>query len=225
MSATLADVFRCYPSLGSLSDALRERMGREASAFHMAAGTLMFDIGQSCQHVPLVTRGAIRVLRPLVNGRDVPLFTVGPGGLCVLSIAGAFAPVPCAARAIVMEEVDGFLLPIPLFLALVDGHAPFRGAVLGYMSVRLVALASLIEDTAVTTVDRRLAELLVARGPVVHATHQRLADELGTAREVISRILEHFEAEGLVTLKRSEVRVTAPGRLAHPGAATSDEPA
>lgn len=225
MSVSLAAVFRCYPSLGSLADGLRDRMTREASPCHLAAGALMFDLGQPCQHVPLVTQGAIRVVRPLANGREVPLFTVGPGGLCVLSMASAFALVPCAARAIVMEEVDGLRLPIPLFQALVDGHAPFRGAVLGYMSVRLVALASLIEETAVTTVDRRLAELLVARGPIVHATHQRLADELGTAREVISRILEHFEAEGLVTLKRSEVRVTAPGRLAHPGAGTPDEPA
>jgi CRP/FNR family transcriptional regulator len=73
---------------------------------------------------------------------------------------------------------------------------------------------TLIEEIAMTRVDERLADLLVSRGPVLKATHQALADELGTAREVVSRILEHFEHNGLVRLRRARVDVLKPRHLA-----------
>lgn len=214
-----------HPPLASLPPGLRDRLDGEGRPLYAHAGQVLFNVGDGCVAVPLLARGLVRVTRPLPTGRDVPLYMLAAGDFCVLSLAGALGNMPSPARATVIEAVEGVLLPNALFRAIVDAHEPFRREVLQRMGARLLALTSVIEDTAVGTVDKRLAELLVARGPVVRATHQALAEELGTAREVISRILEHFEAQGLVALKRSEVRVTAPQRLVHPAAALPDESA
>ena len=93
-------------------------------------------------------------------------------------------------------------------------EAVFRSEVFAVFATRLWLLMALIEEMAIMRLDERLADLLVARGPVIRATHQALADELGTAREVVSRILEHFEADGLVRLRRAHVEVLEPRRLA-----------
>jgi CRP/FNR family transcriptional regulator len=86
--------------------------------------------------------------------------------------------------------------------------------VFGVFASRFCLLMALIEEMCVTRLDARLAELLIARGPVIHATHQALADELGTAREVVSRILEHLEAGGFVRLGRARVDLVSPENLA-----------
>jgi CRP/FNR family transcriptional regulator len=112
---------------------------------------------------------------------------------------------PAAGRA--AGEVVGATLPKAVFRTLVDEDAGFRNEVFAVVATRLCLLMALIEEMAMTRLDERLADLLISRGPVVHATHQALADELGTAREVVSRILEHFEADGLVRLRRAQVDV------------------
>ena len=96
---------------------------------------------------------------------------------------------------------------------LVDDVPAFRHEVFGLFASRLCFLMTLIEEMAMTRLDERLADLLISRGPVVMATHQALADELGTAREVVSRILEHFEQNGLVRLQRARVDVLEPNGL------------
>jgi CRP/FNR family transcriptional regulator len=212
-----------YPPLASLPRGLCDRLDAEGRPLHAHRGDVLFDVGDPCVAVPLLAWGLARVTRPLPTGRDVPLYMLAAGDFCVLSLAGALSNMPCPARATVIEAVEGVLLPNALFLAMVGAHEPFRCAVFQLIGVRLLALTAVIEGMAVETVEKRLAQLLVARGPVVRATHQALAEELGTAREVISRILEHFEAQGLVALRRSEVRVTAPQRLVHSGAAGRDE--
>jgi CRP/FNR family transcriptional regulator len=110
--------------------------------------------------------------------------------------------------------VVGAAMAKPLFRTLVDEVPAFRNEVFGLFAARLCFLMTLIEEIAMTRLDERLADLLVSRGPVLKATHQALADELGTAREVVSRILEHFEHNGLVRLRRARVDVLKPQHLA-----------
>jgi CRP/FNR family transcriptional regulator, anaerobic regulatory protein len=102
----------------------------------------------------------------------------------------------------------------PCFRTLVDEDPAFRNLVFGLFAARLSSLMTLIEEMAMTRLDERLADLLVSRGPVILATHQALADELGTAREVVSRILEHFADNGLVRLQRARVDVIDARHLA-----------
>ena len=91
---------------------------------------------------------------------------------------------------------------------------PFRRFIFGMYGERLADVMELVEEVAFKRLDARLAQLLIHRGPVVEATHQKLADELGSVREFVSRLLRSFEQRGWVTLERERVTVRDPKALA-----------
>jgi CRP/FNR family transcriptional regulator len=210
-----------YPSLTRLPSPLLARVRSDLQPVRAPDGHDVFNVGDGCTALPLLAAGSVRVFKPLATGRALPLYKLGPGELCVVSISCLLGDVvyPAAARA--AGEVIGAALPKALFRTLVDEDPAFRHEVFGVFAARFCSLMSLIEEMAMTRLDERLADLLVSRGPVILATHQALADELGTAREVVSRILEHFEDNGLVRLRRARVDVVDPQHLARVYAAHS----
>ena len=113
-----------------------------------------------------------------------------------------------------MAEVDSTLLLVPSadFQALL-GEAAFRDFVFQLFAERIAGLIQLIEEVAFRKLDQRLAALLLGKGPSVHTTHQQLADELGSVREIVSRLLKGFAEQGLVSLAREQVGILDPAGL------------
>lgn len=207
-------IFDAYPALTQLPPRLLARIQSELQPVAAADGHELFNVGDSCPALPLLVSGTVRVLKPLPSGRTMPLYKLGPGEFCVLSVSCLLGNVlyPAAGRA--AGAVVGAALPRALFRTLVDEDTMFRNEVFSVFAERLCFLMTLIEEMAKTRLDERLADLLISRGPVIHATHQTIADELGTAREVVSRILEHFEDNGFVRLHRARVDVLDARHLA-----------
>ena len=104
------------------------------------------------------------------------------------------------------------LLPRPLFDEML-AQAPFRDFVFQLFSERIADLMQLVEEVAFRKLDQRLAGLLLGRGRLTHATHQQLADELGSVREMVSRLLKTFAEQGLVRLSREQVEILDPAGL------------
>ena len=105
-------------------------------------------------------------------------------------------------------------LPPRLFQELLVEFEPFRRFVFGMYGERLAEVMELVEEVAFRRLDARLAQLLVHRGPVVSATQQKLADELGSVRGIVSRLLRQFEERGWVELGRERITVRDPRALA-----------
>lgn len=99
------------------------------------------------------------------------------------------------------------MVPRALFTQLIEQHPPFRAYIFSLFGERLADLMQLVEEVAFHKLDQRLAALLLAKGEVVNATHQSLADELGSVREMISRLLKNFQDQGLVALGREQIRI------------------
>lgn len=118
-------------------------------------------------------------------------------------LGGSFYP----ARGVVESDLVAVAIDRGLFTRLVEEFEPLRTFVFTLFAARLATLMRLVEDMAFRRVDQRLAGLLLSRGPELHTTHEELATELGTAREVVSRILKSFEREGAVQLGRGSVTV------------------
>jgi CRP/FNR family transcriptional regulator len=104
-------------------------------------------------------------------------------------------------------------VPPALFNDLMLQFEPFRRYVFGMYGERLSEVMELVEEVAFRQLDGRLAQLLVRRGPVIEGTHQRLAEELGSVREIVSRLLRSFEQRGWVRIERERVTVTDPKAL------------
>jgi CRP/FNR family transcriptional regulator len=196
-----------FPFFAALPAARLERLLAEAQLVRAPRGTLLFDARQPCRGFPLVLEGEVRVAKSSRGGREIVLYRVGPGQGCLLSGGCLLGDTDYTARAVAEEDVTLLSLPPALFQELMLGFEPFRRFVFGMYGERLAEVMELVEEVAFRRLDARLAQLLVSRGPVLEATQQQLADELGSVREIVSRLLRQFEERGWVELSRNRVTV------------------
>jgi CRP/FNR family transcriptional regulator len=203
-----------FPVLSRLPAAKLEELLKEAHVLRVPAGGVLFDAGQPCRGFPLVLEGSVRVAKGSEGGREILLYRVEAGQACILSGACLLGHSDYSARGLAEEDVTVLVIPPDLFQALMIESEPFRRFVFGMYGERLAEVMELVDEVAFRRLDERLAQLLVQRGPVLETTHQKLADELGSVREIVSRLLRSFETRGWVKLERERVTVRDPRALA-----------
>lgn len=196
-----------YAVLATLPPALLDDLLREASYHQLPRGALLFDEHHPCQAFPMVVQGSVRVVKATPSGRELRLYRVTPGESCILSSGCLLGGSPYPARGVAESDLTLVTLPAAAFRQLLDQQPQFRQYLFSLFSERLAELMQLVEEVAFRRLDARLATLLLAKGPHIHATHQALADELGSVREIISRLLRAFAEQGLVRLAREQIEV------------------
>lgn len=201
-----------YPSLQGIDPALRRRVLAQAVPVAIPAGQVLFDEHQPCKGFPFLLSGSVRVVKSGANGRELPLYRVIPGETCIISSSCLLGRTDYNARGITEGVTELVLLPRPLFDELMNDPA-FRDYVFLLFAERIADLMQLIEEVAFRRLDQRLAALLLGKGRVVKTTHQQLADELGSVREMVSRLLKGFAEHKLVALGREQVEILDPAGL------------
>jgi CRP/FNR family transcriptional regulator len=183
---------------------------------HFAKGTVLYEEGFPCPLVPLILSGTVRVYKMGETGREITLYRVSPGEMCILSstcaLTGQNARLP--AVAVAETEVDLLAVPSHIFRRLLRERPELQGILNRVLTERLAEMMMVVDEVAFGRVDLRLAELLVrsAKEGAINATHAQIAMELGSAREVVSRLLKELERRGLVRLGRARIDVLdAPG--------------
>jgi CRP/FNR family transcriptional regulator len=194
-----------YPSLAGVQPAV-DAPGSKLAAFDVPANTVLFSENSPCQGFPLVLTGEIKVSRNSGDGRSLELYRVVPGELCLVSSACLFRTQPLSAQGITTKPSTLMLISPDLFKTWLDTPA-FRNEVLGLFAERMADLTALVDAVAFHKLDRRLAAALLGRGQQLLITHQTLADELGTVREIVTRLLRRFERDGWVTLGREQIQI------------------
>lgn len=198
-------IFNLYPALADVSPTVAA-LGPEGKSITVPDHTELFSEGQPCQGFPLVLRGEVRVARRASDGRHLELYRVLPGELCLVSSASLFRSQALSAHGVSTKESELVMISPATFARWLDTPA-FRNLVLGLFAERLANLTSLIDAVAFQKLDQRLANALLGRGQDLHLSHQTLADELGTVREMVTRLLRRFEREGWLTLGREHIRI------------------
>lgn len=204
----LQRVLELFPPLRNAPADCLERLRFESQLMQAPAGTRLFDEKARCTAFPLVLEGAIRVAKVTEQGREILLYRVTPGESCVLTSGCLLGHIDYAATGIAETAVTLVAVPLPLFEQLLARHEPFRRHIFELFGARLADLMLLVETVAFHKLDQRLAALLLARGPLIRTTHQSLADELGSVREMVSRLLGSFADHGWVRLGREQVEIT-----------------
>jgi CRP/FNR family transcriptional regulator len=203
---TAREVRELYPALAGLDDATLGSVLEHAQVVSVPAGTSLFGEGSPCRQFPLVLEGSIRVAKAS-EGRELQLYRVTPGESCVLTGGCLVGGRDYPATGVVERDARLVVLPKPVFDQLLGSHAPFRQYVFSLFAERLTDLMALVEAVAFHKLDRRLAAALLGRGRVVALTHQQLADELGSVREIVTRVLRGFADQGWVQSTRGAVEV------------------
>jgi CRP/FNR family transcriptional regulator len=186
-----------------------------ATTMSLPAGAVVFDENQPCQGFPLILSGSLRVIKAAPNGRELQLYRVVPGESCILTSSCLLGHTRYQARGIAEQAIEMVLLPAPVFHTLLGSQESFRSYVFHLFSDRLTDLMQLVSAVAFQKLDQRLAAMLVAKPSPLHTTHQALADELGSAREIVSRLLKGFSEQGWVKLAREQIEVTDKTALKH----------
>lgn len=205
-------LFELYPVLQELPAGLRNRLAAAIQPMTVPAGTVVFDEHQPCQGFPFVLAGGIRVLKLAANGRELPLYKVLPGESCIISSSCLLGHADYNARGVTESITTLVLLPRALFDEMLETSA-FRAFVFDLFAARMAELMQLVEEVAFRKLDQRLANLLLGKGRQLHTTHQQLADELGSVREMVSRLLKGFADQGLVRLGREQIEILDPAGL------------
>ena len=172
-------------------------------------GAIAFHKGDACKNFILVLAGRVRVQLSSEGGREVVLYRVRPGGTCALTTSCLIGKEEYPAEAVIEEDVTALMIPDSQFRQALLDSEQFRQFVFQGFSRRLCAIVSRMENVALKTIDQRLAyQLLKGDGDSrSNITHQVLAAEIGTAREVVSRKLKRFESDGLIRSSRGRVEI------------------
>jgi CRP/FNR family transcriptional regulator len=200
-------LLQLYPMLQELPATQLEDLLSNAAVMHLPTGTVMFDENQPCQGFPLLLSGSIRVIKASANGRELQLYRVCPGESCILTSSCLLGHTHYHARGVVDQDVELVALPPSAFRTLLAQYEPFRDYIFSLFSERLTDLMQLVSAVAFQKLDQRLAALLITKPSPIHITHQALADELGSVREIVSRLLKNFADQGWVRLGREHIEV------------------
>lgn len=201
--ASIKQLETLYPALRELPVPLMRNVQATSHDLAAQAGQVLFDLGADCDSVPLLESGSIRVVKPFQTGWEMLLYRVLPGQICVLTVTCLLSSWKHLARVAVEEDLKAVSIPRESFSRLIEVSSDFREFVFSNYSLSLFSLLSCVEVALTQPMEQRVIKVLLdKRTAVIEVTHQGLADEVGTVREVVSRILKDFEKKGLIELKR-----------------------
>lgn len=206
-NSTKNSLLQHYPMLRELPAGQLDDLLSNAASMRLPAGTVVFDENQPCQGFPLLLSGSIRVIKAASNGRELQLYRVCPGESCILTSSCLLGHAPYHARGIAELDTEMVVLSPATFKKLLSTLEPFRDYIFGLFSERLTDLMQLVSAVAFQKLDQRLAALLSNKPNPLHTTHQALADELGSVREIVSRLLKNFAEHGWISLGREQIEI------------------
>lgn len=208
-----AEYLRIAPVLPVLqgSDAgLRQEFMQAAFLTRIPAGKDVFVEGDNVQAIALLLSGAVRVYKIGESGREITLYRFGEGESCILTANAILNQKTFPAIAVVESEAEAVMIPADSFRDWVRRHDLWREFVFDLLSQRLGRVMSIVDEVVFRRMDARVAALLLQRGRRggrIEITHQEIASELGSSREVMSRILEGFASAGLISSSRGELEI------------------
>jgi CRP/FNR family transcriptional regulator len=197
-----------FPELEALEPDAKSLLSQYARIVEAPVGTMGYREGDSCGAYVLRLQGQSRVFKLSQSGREILLYRVGPGETCVITTTCLLGNSNYPASTIVEKNIRDVIIPSAAFNQLMIDSQIFRRYVMKNYGALISDLIVLLDEVAFHTLDARLAKLLIDTGlDSVGRTHQQIADELGTAREVVSRQLKRFEQKGWVSMGRGQVDI------------------
>jgi len=204
------------PAYRQLPARLLEQMSRHAFVTDINSGQNLFREGDCCRYHQILLTGKLRVQKVTMDGHEIVVGHVNPNEACNLSYSCLLGGEHYGAEAIAEEDSRVLMITRDHFYQLMEQLPGFREHVFREIKLSVNQLMDLVQEIAFDHMDHRLANTLLKQSKglrLIKTTHQELAIELGTAREVVSRLLKEFEHQGWVKLYRGRIEILNPGQL------------
>jgi len=199
----------CFPMFGEDGAVVANELVDAATHMAFRPNKTVYLEGDACSHIAFLLSGGIRVFKTGETGREITLYEIGRGDTCILNASCILSERRYPAHAVATEEGELLLLPAGVFRGLLRRHSRMQDFIFTLLSERLAAVMALVEEIAFGRMDERLEEYLreKSRDGILSATHQGIANDLGTSREVVSRLLKDFEKKGKIVLGRNRIEL------------------
>jgi len=199
-----------FPDLHRLDPGIEEALVERSQILRVSKDTVVFAPDTRAENLLLVLDGTVRVQQVSEGGREIVLYRVTEGETCIMTLACLLGHDAYSAEGIAETDVQAVGVPRPAFEEFMGRSSAFRSFVFASYSSRLRELFNIINEVAFARIDVRLAKKLIElarQAGDVGATHQQLAVELGSAREVISRQLQEFQRRGWIRAERGHIGI------------------
>jgi len=203
-----------FPDLQKLEASAVDLLVKNARVVEAPVGAIGYREGDKCKAYVLRLQGQSRVFKISSSGREILLYRVGAGETCVITTTCLLGSSDYPASTIVEEPIKDILIPSAVFQKLMIESIVFRKFVMSNYGGLISDLIVLLDEVAFHSLDVRLAKVLLEAGSQkITRTHQQIADELGTAREVVSRQLKRIENKGMITMGRGLIEIVSRAEL------------
>lgn len=203
------DAFRLFPCLQTIRTEEWEQTNHKIS--EIPTGTVLFIEGDVPSFVPFILKGAIRIYKMGTNGRELTLYRVKPGQSCTLILTSLLSGSGFPAFAITDETTQILAIPVHSFRQWMLSNTSIQQFTYQLISERFLTVMTLLDEIVFKKMDQRIVEFLIQKvtigNPTLRITHDELAVELGTAREVVSRVLKSLESRGMLRVTRGHIHI------------------
>lgn len=195
-----------------LEDALLDKIAEVGSHRIAQPNDILIDMGEYIKTMPLLLRGAIKIIREDKEGHELFLYYLERGDTCAFSLTCCMGNKKSEIKAVVEEEAEMILIPMQYMDQWIKEFSSWRDFVFQSYNLRLEEMLSAIDSIAFLKLDERLMKYLIDKVKVtgdtqLSNTHQQIADELNTSRVVVSRLLKQLERQGKIIISRNKIEV------------------
>lgn len=176
----------------------------------LGSGETLIDIGDNMTHVPLILRGAVKIIREDKNGEDIALYFLEKGDTCAISFVNCINKSKSMFRGITEKETEGIFVPVDKIDDWLIKYKTWRRFIIDSYHMRLIEMVEAIDSLAFMKLDDRIYKYLVDKVKIMQnntlvITHQEIADDINTSRVVVSRLLKVLENEGKLIIRRNRI--------------------
>lgn len=211
-----AQIIEKLPFLASASQSFRDTFLSKSMLVSLPAGQTISLEQNQCVHLPIVLSGTARVYKSSDEGKELTLYLIESGQSCILTASCILNESDFPANAVAISDMQALVVPSTEVMNWMDNFPEWRRYICGLIAQRLSNVIELVQEVAFHQMDTRLASYLLeasAHSADIKKTHESIATDLGTSREVISRLLKELEHRGVLALSRGNIRILSPEQL------------
>jgi len=199
-----------FPALGKQE--IAQAIADKSTMLSFGPGKILMDTGDPIRLIPLVVKGSIKVVRADDAGHEVLLYYIQPGESCAMTLSSCIKQRHSNVKAVVQQPSEIIGIPADMVYMLSRKYPEWLDFVLESYALRFDELLEMVDEIGFASLDQRLAKYLREKSEslgtlVPHISHQEIADDLGTARAVVSRLLKQMERKGMVKLSRGRIKI------------------
>ena len=207
-----------FPVWGKLTEAQQKRLRESVRIRSVSKGTVIHNDSIECTGLLLVRSGQLRAYIVSEEGREITIYRLFERDFCLLSASCMLRNIQFEITIEAEKDSEFWVVPVSVYQELMEESAVIANYTNQIMASRFSEVMWLMEQIMWKSFDKRLAEFLLneaalEKSEILKTTHEELANHLGTAREVVTRMLRYFQSEGMVKLSRGTVEITDPGQL------------